>query len=155
MTDAAPPGVAQLVAYYERAARNVQGLPMYHPAIAVEAVGFREHEGRLVGIIVTPWFMNLTVLPSPADLETWRKGTIARVSFPSGPYEFAIADTGECGLVATCSLFSLMHDFADHAAARDAALAAAEALFEPPAPTQDVKTRSSPAMSRRRFLRGG
>jgi len=146
--------LARLVDYYERAARNMQGLPMFHPALEVEAVGFREHEGRLVGVIVTPWFMNLAVLPSPADGDTWRKGSIARVSFPSGTYEFSIGDAGENGLVATCSLFSLMHDFADHAAARDAALAAAEALFEPPSP-RAAEPKASPAMSRRRFLRGG
>jgi [NiFe] hydrogenase assembly HybE family chaperone len=155
VTETAPSRVARLVAYYERAARNMQGLPMYNAALAVEAVGFREHDGRLVGVIVTPWFMNLTLLPSSADLQPWRKGATARVPFPSGQYDFAVGDAGENDLIATCSLFSLMHDFADQAAARGAALAAAEALFEPPAPTQDVKPRSSPAMSRRRFLRGG
>jgi [NiFe] hydrogenase assembly HybE family chaperone len=153
--DAAHPAVARLVAYYERAARNMQGLPMYHAALSVEAVGFRQHDARLVGAIVTPWFMNLTVLPAPTDHEIWRKGSMARVSFPSGQYEFAIGEAGENGLVATCSLFSLMHDFADHAAARDAALAATEALFEAPAAPPDAQPRSSPAMTRRRFLRGG
>lgn len=155
MTEATPPRVGRLVAYYERAARNMQGLPMYNAALSVEAVGFREHEGRLVGVIVTPWFMNLALLPSPADLEAWRKGSPARVSFPSGEYDFMVGDAGDNGLIATCSLFSLMHEFADHAAARDAALAAAEALFESPAPTKPVEPRTPPSISRRRFLRGG
>ena len=108
MTEATPPRVGRLVGYYERAARNMQGLPMYNAALSVEAVGFREHEGRLVGVIVTPWFMNLAVLPCPADLEAWRKGSPARVSFPSGEYEFMVGDAGDNGLIATCSLFSLM-----------------------------------------------
>ena len=155
MTEASHPAVVKLVAYYERAARNMQGMPMYHDALSVEAVGFREHQARLVGAIVTPWFMNLTVLPSPADLDTWRPGSMARVSFPSGQYEFAIGDAGENGLVASRSLFSLMHDFADHAAAREAALAATDALFEPPAPPDGIPPRPSAVMSRRRFLRGG
>jgi [NiFe] hydrogenase assembly HybE family chaperone len=153
--DASHPAVARLVAYDERAARNMQGMPMYHAALSVEAVGFREHDARLVGAIVTPWFMNLTVLPSPADVDTWRQESLARVSFPSGQYEFAIGDAGENGLVASRSLFSLMHDFPDHAAARDAALAATDALFEAPAPPPDAQPRSLPSMSRRRFLRGG
>ena len=155
MTEVTPPRVGRLVAYYERAARNMQGLSMYNAALSVEAAGFREHEGRLVGVIVTPWFMNLALLPSPADLEAWRKGTLARVSFPSGEYDFMVGDAGDSGLIATCSLFSLMHEFADHAAARDAALAAAEALFESPAPTKPVEPRTPPSISRRRFLRGG
>lgn len=147
--------VARLVAYYERAAARLRDLPMYHAALQVEAVGFREHEGRLVGVIVTPWFMNLTVLPSPADLATWRKGALARLSFPSGVYEFSIGDADENGLVATCSLFSLMHEFETQAAARAAALAASEALFERPAPAGQAGQRTAPSMSRRRFLRGG
>ena len=155
MTHAGSPSIAKLVDYYERAARTMRGLPMYHAALAVEAVGFREHEGRLVGVIVTPWFMNVTVLPSAADLDTWRKGSIASLAFPSGRYDFAIGDAGDNGLIATCSLFSLMHDFADQPAARGAALAAAEALHDPPASPQPVESKPSRAISRRRFLRGG
>lgn len=149
--------VARLVDYYRQAATSMQGLPICNPALAVEAVGFREHDGRHVGVIVTPWFMNLTVLPSPADLATWRQGQLARVAFPSGSYDFVVSEAGADGLIATCSLFSPMHDFSDHADARAAALAAVEALFEPeqePRPTS-VAPPSAPAMSRRGFLRGG
>jgi [NiFe] hydrogenase assembly HybE family chaperone len=149
--------VTRLVDFYRQAAANMQGLPICNPALAVEAVGFREHDGRHVGVIVTPWFMNLTVLPSSADLATWRQGQLARVAFPSGSYDFVVSEAGTDGVIATCSLFSPMHDFADHADARAAALAAVEALFEPelqPASKPDAHA-SPPAMSRRRFLRGG
>jgi len=155
VTEPASSRVGTLVAYYERAARTMRGLPMYNPALLIEAVGFREHDGRLVGVIVTPWFMNLALLPSPADLEVWRKGSLIGVPFPSAAYDFSVGDAGENGLIATCSLFSVMHDFADHAAARAAALAVTDALFEPPAPPPAAQPRASAAMSRRRFLRGG
>ena len=145
--------VARLVDYYRQAAGNLRGLPICNAALAVEAVGFRDHDGRHVGVSVTPWFMNLTVLPSSADLETWHQGQLARLAFPSGLYEFVVSEAGVGGLIATCSLFSPMHDFSDHADARAAALAAVEALFEP-APTP-VGASPAPAMSRRRFLRGG
>lgn len=128
---------------------------MYNGELEVEAVGFREHAGRLVGAIVTPWFMNLTILPSPADLATWRQGQLARFAFPSGCYDFVVSDAAADGLIATCSLFSLMHDFADHADARAAALAAVDALFEPQTAPEPVEPPPVPAMSRRRFLRGG
>jgi [NiFe] hydrogenase assembly HybE family chaperone len=147
--------VARLVDYYRQAAGNMQGLPICNAALAVEAVGFREHDGRNVGVIVTPWFMNLTVLPSPADPATWRAGQLARLAFPSGAYDFVVSDAGADGLIATCSLFSLMHDFRDHADARAAALAAVEALFEREPAPKPVEPSPSPAMSRRRFLRGG
>jgi [NiFe] hydrogenase assembly HybE family chaperone len=148
--------VAGLVEYYRRAARRMQGLPAYNPALDVEAVGFRSHDGGgQTGVIVTPWFMNLTTLPSPADRTTWRKGGVARLAFPSGRYDFTVSEADDNGLIATCSLFSLMHDFTDQAAARDAALAAVTALFEPEPPAPRPTTpKPSPQLSRRRFLGG-
>lgn len=151
--DVAAPGdaaVRRLVEYYRRAAERMGGLPVYNAALAVEAVGFREHEGRQVGAIVTPWFMNLTALPTTQDLDTWHKGAATRLGFPSGHYDFVVSEAGETGLIATCSLFPLMHDFADQAAARDAATAAVTALMqpEPPAP------QAAPQLSRRKFLGG-
>ncbi|HET7203817.1 MAG TPA: [NiFe]-hydrogenase assembly chaperone HybE [Steroidobacteraceae bacterium] len=151
MTDA----VARLVDYYRQAADAMQGLPICNPALAVEAVGFRAHDGRHVGVIVTPWFMNLTVLPSAADLTVWRPGQLARLAFPSGLYDFVVSEAGDDGLIATCSLFSPMHDFADHADARAAALAAVDALFERESAPKPVGDSPAPAISRRRFLRGG
>ena len=80
--DAEP--VRRLVDYYERASRRMQGMPVCNPNLVVEGVGIREFDGRRVGVIVTPWFMNLTILPSSADLATWRAGAVARIAFPSG-----------------------------------------------------------------------
>jgi len=141
--------VQELANAYRRAALNVKGMPIYNPTLAIEAIGFREHEGRQVGIMVTPWFMNLMVLPSAQDLTLWVGGSTARLSFPSGAYDFMVTDLPEVGLVGSCSLFSTMLDFTDHEAAQVAAKAAAEALFqaEPPAAT--------PTITRRELLRGG
>jgi [NiFe] hydrogenase assembly HybE family chaperone len=146
--------VPGLVEYYRRAARRMLGLPAYNPALEVEAVGFRTHDDRQTGVIVTPWFMNLTSLPASRDLATWRKGAVARLEFPSGQYDFMVSEAEENGLIATCSLFSLMHDFADQAAARDAAVAAVTALFEPEPPAPPAAPKPSPQLSRRRFLGG-
>jgi hypothetical protein len=65
-----------------------------------------------------------------------------------------VSEAEENGLIATCSLFSLMHDFADQAAARDAAVAAVTALFEPEPPAPPAAPKPSPQLSRRRFLGG-
>jgi len=150
----APDPVVRLVDYYRDAARRMQDMPVYNAALAVEAVGFREHTGRQVGVIVTPWFMNLTVLSSPPDLDTWRPGQIAQLAFPSGRYEFVVSEAGDNGLIATCSLFSPMQDFRDHEAAQVAALAAADALFEPDTPDQPAEPKPAPSMSRRKLLGG-
>jgi [NiFe] hydrogenase assembly HybE family chaperone len=147
--------VDRLVEHYRCVAVRMQGLPMYHPALAVEAVAFRAHDGRHVGVMVTPWFMNLTALPSATDRSTWQRGQVARLDFPSGVYEFVVSEAGEFGLVATRSLFPLMHEFSDAAAARAAARAAAETLFEPDPPPAAATPQSAPVISRRKFLRGG
>jgi len=133
---------------YRRAALKVKGLPVYNPTLAVEAVGFREHEGRKVGVIVTPWFMNLAVLPSDDDLKLWVSGGTVRLSFPSGAYDFVVNELPEAGLVGNCSLFSTMSEFTDHEAARLAAATVADAVFEPEQPPP------APTVSRRQLLGG-
>ena len=80
--------------------------------------------------MLTPWFMNLTVLPSVEDQKVWVKGGSVRLAFPSGAYDFMVSELPDFGLVATCPLFSQMADFTDHEAAQLAALSAANALFE-------------------------
>jgi [NiFe] hydrogenase assembly HybE family chaperone len=152
--EAATETLARLIDDYRQAAVSMQGLPMYNPALAVEGVGFREHLGRQVGVVVTPWFMNLTVLPAPADSAMWRNGGTATIAFPSGLYDFVVSETRGMGPIATCSLFSPMHDFGDHETARATALAAVDALFEPPAPPKPAEPKPTPQLSRRRFLGG-
>jgi [NiFe] hydrogenase assembly HybE family chaperone len=98
--------------------------------------------------MVTPWFMNLTVLPCEADRGSWVKGGAVRVAFPSGLYAFTVGEVPDAGLVATCPLFSSMADFTDHEAAQLAASSAAAALFEPEAPEP------APVVSRRQLLGG-
>jgi [NiFe] hydrogenase assembly HybE family chaperone len=140
--------VNDLANAYRRAALKVKGMPIYNPTLAVEAVGFRLHEGRHVGVIVTPWFMNLVVLPSADDLATWAEGGGMRLVFPSGAYDFTVSRLDDLGLIGACSLFSTMSEFTDHEAAQVAAISIAEALFqsETPAPV--------PTVSRRQLLGG-
>ena len=147
-TLSADDAVNNLANAYRRAALKVKGMPIYNPTLAIEAVGFREHDGRKVGVIVTPWFMNLTVLPSPADLALWVDGSRTRLAFPSGAYDFVVTDLQDVGLIGTCSLFSTMTEFTDHEAAQLAATTVADALFQPePAPP-------APAVSRRQLFGG-
>ncbi len=143
--------VQNLANAYRRAALKVKGLPIYNPTLAVEAVGFRLHEGRRVGVVLTPWFMNLTVLPSTEDRAVWVSGGTVRLAFPSGAYDFTVSELDDVGLVGCCSLFSTMSEFTDHEAARLAASTVAEALFEPEPPPENC----APTRTRRELLRGG
>ncbi len=140
--------VTRLANAYRRAALKVKGMPIYNPTLAIEAVGFREHEGRRVGVMVTPWFMNLAVLPAAEDLDRWKAGETVRLAFPSGVYDFVVNELPDAGLVGNCSLFSTMSEFTDHEAAQLAAATVADAVFEPePAPPERT-------VSRRQLLGG-
>ena len=126
------------------------GLPVVNPAVAVEAVGFRDWQGRVCGVLITPWFMNLVLLPGLHD--DWRSlpiGAKEVLTFPAGRYEFINTHDHSLGGYKACSLCSPMFQFADHAAAVVTATAALQALFQtPPASTAPTKI-----LSRRQFLR--
>ena len=140
--------VEKLSNAYRRAALGMKGMPIYNPTLAVEAVGFREHEGRQAGVMVTPWFMNLTVVPSETERAAWVAGGTVRLAFPSGLYDLLVCEVPEFGLVGTCPLFTMMTEFTDHEAAQVAARAAADGLFAPEEPAP------APQGSRRGLLGG-
>jgi [NiFe] hydrogenase assembly HybE family chaperone len=161
MTGAAPNPDADAMAWGELLAgsyrdigdRAMRDLPIYNDALGVEAVGFRRFNGTIVGIMVTPWFMNV-VMPASAARET--SGTSLRIRFPAGDIEFALSEVGQMGQIASCSLFSPMFQFADMAAARATAEAALAELMLP-ADSEEAVRRREPAttpIDRRNFLRG-
>ena len=84
------PAVDKLVrAYRDRVQPRMCGLPVYNTALKVEAVDFEPFNGCLCGVLVTPWCMNLVLLPG-VD-EDW-SGMAAvknvKVTFPAGDYHF-------------------------------------------------------------------
>ena len=111
---------------------KMRDVPLSNKALRVEAVGFRRHEGRILGVLVAPWFMNLVLLP--AEDEDWSAlvpGTKETVAFPSGAYEFVHNVRDQAGGYKACSLFSPMSEFATQAHAADVARAVLVALFDP------------------------
>ena len=56
--------VSQLAAAFRNVAKErMAGVPLVNETLSVEAVGFTEWDGRLLGVLVAPWFMNLVLLP--------------------------------------------------------------------------------------------
>ncbi|CAL75569.1 hydrogenase expression/formation protein hupJ [Bradyrhizobium sp. ORS 278] len=133
--------------YREIGDRAMRELPIYHDALAVDAIGFTSVVGRTIGILVTPWFMNV-VTPAEGDV-----GSTIDVALPAGSFGFAISDVAGVGRIASCSLFSPMSEFEDMAAARVAAEAALAALLTAPEDEADT-ARVSRGIERRAFLRG-
>ncbi|WP_341991428.1 [NiFe]-hydrogenase assembly chaperone HybE [Azorhizobium sp. AG788] len=126
---------------------QMRGVPILNEVLAVKALGFRVHEGRVLGMLITPWFMNLVLLPGPD--EDWSRlvtGAKELIAFPSGVYEFLGANRADVGPYKACSLFSPMFDFPNMLQATDTAQAALVALFdpanrEPGAPTGEIRRR--------------
>ena len=99
----------------------------------------------MVGIVATPWCMNIVLLPAenePARLE----GGSREVQFPSGSYTFVAGRLEGIGAVESCSLFSPMDQFDDPAVVAEVARHVIRELLTPT---------EKETMSRRRFLRGG
>jgi [NiFe] hydrogenase assembly HybE family chaperone len=121
----------RLEAAFRAAATRMQGLGFLNPALGVEAVGFAPWDGHWLGVMVTPWFMNLTL--APRDPALWRPlapGAKRTYRFPAGDYEFIGARDEAAGEYQLCSLFSPLLQFDDHATARLVAELAREALFD-------------------------
>ncbi|MET0106177.1 MAG: [NiFe]-hydrogenase assembly chaperone HybE [Sedimenticola sp.] len=105
---------------------RMQDIPVVNQALEVQAVGFQFWNDRCFGVLVTPWFMNLVLLPNEGD--EWgdlQLGTKQLHQLPSGPYEFVLGEEEGVGRYQSCSLFSPMFDFAD----QETAVAAAEAVM--------------------------
>ena len=151
---AAPPATgdpsARLEAAFRVASHRLRGLSIANPALDVEAVGFAPWEGRWLGVMVTPSSINLMLVPD--DPAAWRSlvpGAKRRYRFPAGEYEFIGAHDPDIGEFQVCSLFSPVHEFADHATARLVAQIAREALFDAanaePTKVEAANERTAPA----------
>jgi [NiFe] hydrogenase assembly HybE family chaperone len=124
-----------LVATYEAACERMKELPVFNPALHVEAVGFHEFHGNLLGVVITPWFMNLVLLPGPGAAALPREGETRGHVLPAGTVDFVGARLDGVGPFESCSLFSPMPNFESAAAARATAEEALQLLVAPPVPT--------------------
>lgn len=133
--------------------------PLLNPALTVEAVDFGLWQDYWLGVLITPWCLNLMLLPAREDdRRPLAPGDKRRVEFPAGVFEFIGGRAPRIGTYASCSLFSPVLEFADQAAARLTARAARGALFY----LRDVgrleehetSTGGPMRLPRRSFLRG-
>jgi [NiFe] hydrogenase assembly HybE family chaperone len=145
-------------------ATRMNDVPIVNPALQVECLGFRRWEGRWLGVLVTPWCMNLVLLADePAAWRPAREREALDYLLPAGNFSFIGTVEPGFGDFQMCSLFSPMFEFREHEVARATALAALEALFTPPptAPAATAEGEEPPpaeeapaSRSKRDFLRG-
>jgi [NiFe] hydrogenase assembly HybE family chaperone len=135
----------QLAALYRDIHRAaMSGVPICNEALEVEAIGFRSFGAYALGVVVTPWFANIIVAATATSPEPLPQASAIRLRFPAGDVDFQASELAGFGRIASCSLFSPMTEFVDQAAARSAAQAALDALFDPrllDAPEQKEQSR--------------
>jgi [NiFe] hydrogenase assembly HybE family chaperone len=158
------PGPALEAAFTRIWHARMAGLPFLNDNLRVEAVGFRQWEGQWLGALVTPWSVNLVLMPGEGAWNALPKGAERFVALPAGRFRFVAGHDEELGEHHACSLFSPAQEFADHDTARAVAASALEALFDnanAEAPDVDGSRGISmhlgekpAAVSKRDFIRG-
>ena len=150
--------VQQLVAQFRHiGATRMDGVPVLHPGLQVAAVGFEPDaaNGGAVGVLLTPWFMNLVWMPpqpAPADAPPpLRVGELRVRNVGNASFDFIGAHEDGIGAFEACSLFSPMFEFEDQAAA----LATAQAVLDQLRALPEPEPVPAPVPARRRFLLGG
>lgn len=117
-----PTPVAALEAYYRKVyEERMRGLAVVNPALAVEAVGFRRLDEHEFGALITPWFINLFLLPGSDRWEGRSQGGRCTIDLPGGRIDFTIAHDEELGTTLSAALFGTVADFPDQALAREVA----------------------------------
>lgn len=139
----------QLKQAYTAIDAGMRSLPVYNDQLDVQVVGLRRWSEGLIGIVATPWCMNIVLVPA-VDAPRRMEGTTRTLDFPAGSYTFIAGQLAGVGALETCSLFSPMEDFDDPDVVRLVAEHAIAGLFESPQAAGETST-----MGRREFLRGG
>ncbi|HYA80640.1 MAG TPA: [NiFe]-hydrogenase assembly chaperone HybE [Methylocystis sp.] len=136
-------------------ATAMRNAPICNAALRVEAIGFRSFSRFAVGIVVTPWFLNLVAAEQRDGEAPLLSAHALRLRFPAGEIDFTVTEMSSFGHVASCSLFSPMDDFPDQESARAVARAALVALFDPHLHAENGEAAPRKALDRRAFLGRG
>jgi len=109
--------------------RIADNLPL-NPRLKVEAVDFRPWGGHCLGVLVTPWVMELMILSNEGD--GWadiKAGSTISFDFPSGPVEFVLNESEGMGKFLVCPLYSPIFDLQDQETAVSTAKLVIESLM--------------------------
>lgn len=110
---------------------QMRDLPFYNPNLEVEAWDFSAFDdASLIGVLITPWFMNLMVLPLEHEpIDSNRYGASRMMVLAGGERRFLYGGDPAVGAFWAHSLHSPMQKFSSQAHARtEARLLLAQAL---------------------------
>ncbi len=147
------PAVERLVARYREAEPRMRDLPFYNDSLSIEPVGFREWEGHRLGILITPWFINLILLPGERD--DWsavEQGDQSDWHLPSETVRFtANRSEDDEDVFLAAPVFTNVIGVPDHEAAKNIAAQVLQSLLAKPGSEEAAPGH---AVSRRDLFRG-
>ncbi len=109
---------------------RMHDIPIINDKIEVRVIGFQQWQNSYLCIMITPWFMNLMLLPGKTENWDEKRETTANThTFPSGNYQFLVGFEPGIGKYQMCSLFSPMFEFSDNDAAVETAKVAITELM--------------------------
>jgi [NiFe] hydrogenase assembly HybE family chaperone len=141
---------------------GMRDLPIYNHNLVVEAVGFQPMENGWLGVLITPWFINVIFLPEHKTSASKPLGEKLSHELASGIHEFSVGEDDELGYYDFITLASPTLKYKSQQAARAAAEKALYKLMTPPEeyqeqiPEQPVQfvAPEQKGKQRRKFLRG-
>lgn len=140
----------------------MRDLPIYNHNLEVEALSFQLTDDGWLGVLITPWFINVILLPEQKSVATVPLGDKVNHELASGEHVFSVGEDDELGRYDFITLASPTLNFKSQQAAREAAEKALAKLLTPPEqyqehiPEQAVEFVSpeQKGKQRREFLRG-
>lgn len=121
----APPHGENPSAWLERCFSGRHGQSPVNPALTCAAVGFSRYRGDWIGVLITPWFMDILLLPGGGDL--WGDIPVGQrryVELPRGTVPFTAAADPEIGPYQHSPLVAPVSALTDMATALDLAAVA-------------------------------
>jgi len=155
--------IRQLVQRFTQIANTaMRDLPIYNHALHVDAIGFEATAEGWLGVLITPWFINVVLLPMQRVEATVPLGSKVIHILVAGEHEFTVGEDDELGRYDFLTLASPTLKYKSHQAARVVAQKALVKLLTPPdaasaaVPEQPIRFVSPEqhGKERRAFLRG-
>ncbi|MCD8339782.1 MAG: [NiFe]-hydrogenase assembly chaperone HybE [Burkholderiales bacterium] len=118
--------------------KRMQGLPFVHPKVGIHAVGFQKWKYFWLGIMVTPWAINIIL--TEGDPTKWKsvpEGKKLHYRFPAGLYDFISVKDDLLGEYKMCSLISPLTEIKDDAMAVEVAQYALQELMKDEQPEEE------------------
>jgi [NiFe] hydrogenase assembly HybE family chaperone len=144
--------IEALLDYYSQVYdRTFRDLPIVNTRLDIEAVGFRPLDEHAIGALITPWFLNLVLLPGTDRWDEHPQGSACQLELPGSKVEFRVSHEENLGTILSAALFSTVADFPEQALAHEVAQETLRLLFD----GDGVQSEEEPGrrMSRRALLR--